>query len=238
MSEPFHIEGAWPGIVSLRRGWGRAIVRPWNKTTGLGAMRLVRGTSSFLASATEWTAHEASSDVLSPALYRSATRIWNRVGYEPMLELAIMETTLGAVQKTSERVAPLSGSDLGRLESIDRQSFDRFWHLESVGLKEAIEATPRATVLQAVVDNDMVGYAVVGTQLGVSFLQRIAVVPEHQGNGIGHDLIAASKSWARGTGAVTMVLNVRAENDGARRLYTREGFADTGAKLRVLRYRA
>jgi len=82
----------------------------------------------------------------------------------------------------------------------------------------------------------VVGYAIVGTQLTVSFLQRVAVLPDRSGNGLGGALIRASMLWARSKGARTMILNVRPENTRAVDVYAREGFAHTGSALRVLRF--
>lgn len=238
MSEAFQIDGAWPGVVTLRRGWSRATARPWNKATGIGTLRLIRGSASFLAAASEWTAGTANGTVLSPALYSSATRAWKKAGYQPMLQLSIMETNLGPTKPDSERVDRFEGEDLSPLAQLDHLAFDTFWHMDEAGLREALLATPRAVVFQARVDDSLAGYAIVGSQLGISFLQRIAVSPQHQGGGIGSDLLKAAMAWAGGSGAATMVLNVRDDNEEARRLYLKHGFASTRTALRVLRYDA
>lgn len=153
-----------------------------------------------------------------------------------MLELRIMEKLLGSIDFSNQSVSPFSGSDLAPLEYVDRLAFDDFWHMDALGLEEAIGATPRTRIFQATVDASVAGYAIVGTQQGVSFLQRIAVDPTFQGAGVGRELITASMQWARMAGAATMLLNVRSENEVARHLYSKQGFADTGAMLRVLRY--
>lgn len=224
-------------MVTLQRGWAKAVARPWNRATGHGALRLIRGNASFLADAAEWTATSANGVVLSPALYPSATRIWKRVGFHKDLELIIMERQLGGVaDPTSMAIEAADDPDMGELERLDRLAFDEFWHMEAAALTEARGATPRAQVLIVEEDDRLVGYSIVGAQLGTSFLQRIAVDPARQGRGIGTDLLRASFSWARKTGAANMLLNVREENEQARSLYRRHGFTETRNRLCVLRY--
>lgn len=236
MPEPFQIDGTWPEVVTFRRGWNRATARPWNQATGTGTLRLVRGNSTFLTAVTEWTAGVADGTVLSPALYSSATRIWKKARYTPLLRLMIMEKKLSPIGGLSERVSEQNPVDLGPLVQVDHEAFDEFWHMDKAGLSEAISATPRAKIFQAHTETGLAGYAIVGSQLGISFLQRIAVSQSHQGMGLGRELLDASLRWALGSGAATMVLNVRRENEAAQRLYLRHGFVDTRTSLHLLRY--
>ncbi len=174
--------------------------------------------------------------VYSPALYTSSTRIWLKCGYEESFHLDVMERSV-----TSPRPGPNSlvveaeRPDWGALIEIDRHAFQGFWRMSVAGLNEAMSSTSRSVVL-TMGDTEIAGYAIVGAQWNVSYLQRIAVHPEHGGKNIGSDLVRAALQWARKKSAQTMVLNVREENARARRLYSREGFTPTGTTLRVLRY--
>lgn len=236
MSGAFQIEGQWPATTTLRRGWGKATARLWNRASGQGALRLIRGNTAFLDDATGWTAERGGGVVLSPALYPGATRNWKRVGYQPGFELKIMERRLRAHDTNLDRISPLQQPDLAQLETIDRSAFDDFWHMDREGIEEALEATPRQRVFAGFIEDEMVGYAIIGAQLGVSFLQRIAVVPDHQGRGLGTEMIEAGSDWATTTGATTMLLNVRGENRGAVELYRSLGFDDTNKFLHVLKF--
>ena len=114
--------------------------------------------------------------------------------------------------------------------------FTDFWRMSVAGLAEAMKATPRSALLQIEDAGAVVAYAIVGTQLTASFLQRVAVVPARSGTGLGTALIRAALLWARGKGARTMILNVRPENSRAADVYAREGFDHTGTALHVLRF--
>ncbi|REK33552.1 MAG: GNAT family N-acetyltransferase [Actinobacteria bacterium] len=197
----------------------------------------MRGNSAFLDAASKWTSATAGGDVLSPALYPSGTGIWQRCGYEVDLRLEIMEASLTSRAEMGP-VGVATNPNLVEMEDVDREAFDSFWPMGSTGLAEALSATRVSTVLEVrAEDRGLLGYAIVGAQLGMSFLQRIAVRPSHAGQGLGAALVDAAKAWALGRGCAVMVLNVRPVNERAIGLYQRAGFQATGKHLLVLRFR-
>lgn len=236
VSGGLQIDGNWPELVTVRRGWGKAQARPWNDLSGDGTVRLLRGNSSFLEQATSWVLERIEGRVLSPALYRSGARVWERAGFVPLLDLMIMEKQFGEPADPTDDISRSTEPDLDVLEAIDGKAFEPFWHMSRVGIQEALDATPSSAVLVATVDDAAVGYAIVGNQIGLSFLQRIAVDPAHAGQGIGGRLLDAAERWAMGSGTATLVLNVRPDNPSARSLYLKKGFVDTGNRLQVLQY--
>ncbi len=182
-------------------------------------------------------------DVFSPALYPDTTRVWRAAGYEPHAELDIMER---ALIRDDLAESPDHGGSLVAVGSprwdevveVDRRAFDGFWRMGADGLTEAMVATPSAVFFEWRVDGELVAYALTGSQLTTSFLQRVAVAGDEAGHGIGTELINACLRWATSKGAQRMVLNVRPENVGAKGLYARLGFSDTGKSLQVLRFDA
>ncbi len=175
------------------------------------------------------------SDAFSPALYPGSTRVWLRAGFEEVNRLGIMERSLARPTEPAVGVFEEADVDWPALESVDKQAFEGFWRMSVEGLVEAVEATSKSAVLARRESGRLAGYAIVGTQTGVSYLQRIGVHPDYRGNGFGRQLVRAAISWARSTPSTVMVLNVRDENTPARSLYTREGFTATGTHLRMLR---
>ena len=59
---------------------------------------------------------------------------------------------------------------------------------------------------------------------GTWLLSNVAVLPEYQGRGIGGSLVDAGLDAARRHGARRVLLQVRQENNSAKRLYRRRGF--------------
>jgi ribosomal-protein-alanine N-acetyltransferase len=200
-------------------------------------MRLIRGSHEFLAESSRHVESLDIRDIFSPALYPMATRIWARAGYEEHTSLSVMERHLaGNITEPAHTVQVTDQPDWQELAAVDRAAFTEFWRMSIPGLAEALRATPRSALLQIKEAEGVVGYAIVGSQLTSSFLQRVAVVPTRSGHGLGTALIRASMLWARGKGARTMVLNVRPENNRAAEVYAREGFSYTGTALQVLRF--
>jgi ribosomal protein S18 acetylase RimI-like enzyme len=147
-----------------------------------------------------------------------------------------MEKAVAAMAPTPDWITTSTEPDLAELEKVDRSAFDRFWHMGRAGLSEAFGATPKSMLVEARTGGCLLGYAMLGNQAGVCFVQRIAVDPDHRNNGIGGLLMDRSEAWAAQVGAGTMILNVRPDNEEARRLYRRKGFRDTGTNLHVLSY--
>jgi ribosomal-protein-alanine N-acetyltransferase len=233
------VEGTWPGAIELTTGWFRAHARPWNDSVLDPMLRLERGGAEFLTTATRRLIDIADGPVYSPALYPGSTRAWRRAGFEQFASLLVMERPLGAgrVGGGDERVTAVRHPDWGPILDVDRGAFEGFWGMSGLGLEEAYQ-TNRSTVLLTVNDESgaVAGYAIVGSQWGTVYLHRIAVHPSVWGAGLGSALLAASINWGNRTGARSMVLNVRPENERARLLYERYGFTAPGSALEVLRH--
>ena len=239
MLDRLHLEGVWPGPVTIRKGWAKAVARPWNDDVPDATVRLERGSSEFLRAVAEHLAPLGSGNVYSPALYPSAARVWARAGFHRFGRLIVMERALGAGSPTPEH--PIEWSDhpdWTDVVTVDRLAFEGFWRMSEAGLVEAMGTTPRAVVLQARFDRHLAGYALVGSQMSLSFLQRVAVAPAFAGGGVGTSLVRAAREWARIGGARVMVLNLRPENRSARRLYEKEGFQASATSLQLLRFEA
>ena len=76
----------------------------------------------------------------------------------------------------------------------------------------------------------MVGYG-----SAISYLQRVAVHPDWQGQGMGRSLVRVSARKARASGAHVMLLNTQLDNGCAIALYESEGFVRLPDPLALLR---
>ncbi len=237
MPDRLHLDGVWPGSVTVRRGWAKAMARPWNDDFPDPAVRLDRGSHEFLRAVAELLGPMGSGIVYSPALYPSATKVWISAGFTPFRLLDVMELALGTgIGQPEHEIEATNAPDWNPLVAIDHHAFEGFWRMSEAGLVEAMRATPRAIVLTARIGNELAGYALVGSQMTVSYLQRVAVTPSFASRGIGGSLVRASALWASKRGSRALVLNLRPENDRARRLYEREGFQGRETPLHLLRY--
>ncbi len=121
------------------------------------------------------------------------------------------------------------------LLAVDQASFAPFWRLDRAGLRDALEATQKRHLRVVLgVRRKVVGYAICGASEGRGFVQRLAVLPEAQGQGIGKRLLLDGLHWLRGQNARHIVVNTQDGNEAALALYRKVGFRDDPAGLSVL----
>ncbi|MGI9092994.1 MAG: ribosomal protein S18-alanine N-acetyltransferase [Mycobacteriales bacterium] len=91
-------------------------------------------------------------------------------------------------------------------------------------LREELDLVDSRYYVVAVVDEQIVGYAGLAAFDDEAFVQTIGVHPDFQGAGIGAALLDDLLAEADRRGAATVLLEVRTDNEIARRLYDRRGF--------------
>ncbi len=116
-------------------------------------------------------------------------------------------------------------ADRDRVLEVDEAAFPPFWHLDEVSLDDALNATPSSRFRVALSDDEaVVGYAVTGRAGARGYVQRLAVDPPEQRQGVGSALVLDGLRWLRRWGAREAFVNTQVGNEGAVRLYERLGF--------------
>ena len=82
----------------------------------------------------------------------------------------------------------------------------------------------------AVEDGEPVGYAGLCDYPDEAFVQTMAVAPDHQGRGLGATLLQELLAEAERRRKSPVLLEVRADNEPAQRLYARHGFTRVGVR--------
>lgn len=121
----------------------------------------------------------------------------------------------------------------GALE-VDAASFEPFWRFDLDALNEARRATPTHRFRVILRDKTVVGYAIVGRAGSRGYLQRLAVRPGLEGQGLGTSLINDGFGWLRNKGASEILVNTQEHNSRALGLYEHVGFVLQAEKLSVL----
>ncbi len=223
--------------MSLRRGWARAEARPWNDTVADASLRVVRGGSSFISACVEKLSLAGAPAVLSSPLSRSARTPWESAGFVDYIDLALVRLSLDEpIPAPNHLVARVEEPDFDAMLSIDRVAFSEFWRYDRRSFIESTQATSRSSVF--VIPNGnlgITGFAVVGYGHAISYLQRVAIDPTWQGQGMGRSLIRAAARSARRHGSRALLLNTQFENISAIGLYETEGYTQLPESLAVLR---
>ncbi|MEX5298627.1 ribosomal protein S18-alanine N-acetyltransferase [Kocuria sp. CPCC 205292] len=124
-------------------------------------------------------------------------------------------------------------ADLAAVHALERRLFPvDAWPLE---MFSAELAQPVCWYWVAEQDGEIVGYAGLMCIRPVGDVQTIAVVPEHEGRGIGSALLRTLHAQARELGATEVLLEVRADNPRAQRLYRRFGYEQIHVRPRYYR---
>lgn len=174
------------------------------------------------------------SEAITAALGAAESSGFLEAGFHVRERLHLLAHDLGPLPVPSD--CPLRrgrrGDRAAALE-VDARSFDPFWRLDDSGFDEAIAATPSSR-FRVAGDGAVVGYAVTGRAGTRGFLQRLAVDPAHQREGIGGALAIDGLRWMQRRGVERALVNTQERNDGALALYEHLGFRLQPSGLAVL----
>jgi ribosomal-protein-alanine N-acetyltransferase len=129
------------------------------------------------------------------------------------------------------------GDDLDRVLAVDHDAFEPAWRLDAQGIRDALDATPRARLRVATAGarpDEVVGYAICGRAGRTGYLQRLAVRPEDQGRGVGRALVADGLAWLARRHVEDVLVNTQESNHRAIGLYRSLGFEPDRSELIVL----
>lgn len=137
----------------------------------------------------------------------------------------------GVPFRATRRARP---TDRRRVLGIDEAAFESFWRLDAEGLADAVAATP-VTRYRVTTDRGRItGYAIFGLAGRRGYLQRLAVQPDHGGQGLGSLLIRDGLRWLSRRGASSALVNTQTRNDRALHVYLSHGFVLQTYQLVVL----
>jgi ribosomal protein S18 acetylase RimI-like enzyme len=99
----------------------------------------------------------------------------------------------------------------------------------------AVSALERDTLFVARVGESVAGYVALRSLGEATRIDQLFVAPHHEGQGVGHRLLAHAEGYAISTGAGALEIVVEDDNDRAADFYRRSGFTRAGGQLYTLR---
>jgi len=193
--------------------------------------------------------------VLTAALGQNELAPFTAAGFSTHERLHLLRHPLDRLPEPNRRNSPIRRAgrrDRDDVLAVDASAFDAFWRFDQLGIDDARRATPHTRfrvhqrrpasspvtgaplVSPATPAPTVVGYAISGRSLDLAYLQRLAVRPDAQRQGIGRALVIDALHWARRRGASSMLVNTQEINRRALALYESLGFQLEEQGLAVL----
>ena len=228
----------------LRGGSASARVRTWSFSDDIAHVVLLHPPRlPSLGDLDQWCGQLADRGyrrIRTGALGTTAGIRVEQAGFHPAQELVLLEhvaphTVAGPALATHR----LFATRRGRASDIDQAAFGAGWRLDPAAIADVCAATPhhRARVAGHA-DHDgtargPAAYAVTGRDGRQGFLQRLAVRPESQHQGLGRALVADSLRWLAHRRVHRVLVNTPVDNDAAIALYEGMGFERLPEHLHV-----
>ena len=132
-------------------------------------------------------------------------------------------------------IRAMTSDDIAAVDVLERALFPvDAWPLQMFH-DELSQADTRSYYVACDADGTVIGYAGLMCVLPIADVQTIAVAPEAEGAGIGSALLATLIDEAKSRGAEDVLLEVRADNPRAQRLYRWFGFEQIHIRPRYYR---
>ncbi len=221
------VKGAWPRRLTFLQGFGMGVARPWNDDVPAAAVRINRGSAGFLEDClNELSALQPQLEAAySPPLVDGSQQMWLKAGFSVEHALDVHEREIGfVIANPTTSIVQGDQEDITEINALDRRAFPEFWRFGRPGLEDALRSTPTNVLILSMHEQQVAGFCIMGLSSQRSYLQRIAVDPDQQGNGHGSSLVRAGLQWASRRGASSVILNTQPTNSSSRALYAREGF--------------
>jgi len=226
----------------LDDGTVRARLRPWPREMEVAHLVLTDHTvAPRHTTLRDWTnliARDGYSTIRTGALSSDAARVFLDHGYVEIQHLALLRLDLDdtIIAEPHHRTRALrSFRAFETAARIDAQAFDTGWELDASGIRDACTATPSHRIRLALTTTDEpAGYMITGRNGSAGFVQRLAVDPGHEGQGVATSLLLDGLRWLQKHRVRDVLINTRLDNERALHLYRRLGFVDMNENLSVL----
>ena len=132
-------------------------------------------------------------------------------------------------------VRPATPDDVAAIAALEAEALGRDAWPEGLVREGVVGALPTVHYLVADVAGEVVGHAVASIAGDIAELQRIAVSAARRRTGVASALLDSVLALLEGTEADRVLLEVREDNEAARRFYAQGGFVEIDRRPRYYR---
>jgi ribosomal protein S18 acetylase RimI-like enzyme len=127
-----------------------------------------------------------------------------------------------------------SRATIDAILGVDASAFGTEWSLDTTTFEEALKATRHWRIFVSRAENRIDGFVLAGVTQSHGFIQRLAVHPNAQREGVASALLTSALNWTQSRRCTNTVVNTDHNNEAALALYHKFGFATLDYGLSVL----
>ena len=132
-------------------------------------------------------------------------------------------------------IKKLEGEDIQYLLDLDHKIFDDYWKNSKASFEETMKSCNNNYLFKSGEGNDLDGYAILGETRKFTYLQRIGIVKDYQGSGLGDNLLRSVVDFALKRKFLNIKLNTQNDNVSALNLYKKNNFQIMPRKLVIMK---
>ena len=132
-------------------------------------------------------------------------------------------------------IKKLEGKDIQYLLDLDHKIFDDYWKNSKASFEETMKSCNNNYLFKSGEGNDLDGYAILGETRKFTYLQRIGIVKDYQGSGLGDNLLRSVVDFALKRKFLNIKLNTQNDNVSALSLYKKNNFQIMPRKLVIMK---
>ena len=132
-------------------------------------------------------------------------------------------------------IKKLEHKDIEYLLELDHKIFEDYWKNSRSSLEETMKSCNNNYLFKSGGENYLDGYAILGETRKFTYLQRIGIVKNHQGSGLGNNLLSCVINFAIEKKFINMKLNTQSDNIAALNLYKKNKFEISPRKLVIMK---
>ena len=215
---------------------GTFYTRKWNDQTPVVYFEKIYGGKPLLKKINQ-LAHRESLIFNSSMIDENNSSVWQSAGWEILERLNVLSLNLKSIERSDidvDNVEVFNDKKIPEVLKLDHKIFDAYWQNSNAAFKETIESCVRNYLFTQNVNNETVGYGILGITRNFGFLQRFGIVKKHQNSGLGKDMLEDVVAFSKQKKLINVRLNTQIQNKHAQNLYLNNGFVYTKTNFLIL----